>query len=129
MNPTARTTLLGLALLLGGAGLTANAWGHGSDPEPSLPDLSGQKPSAVEMHDLSPDIEGKETEVRIYKENTQEVREYRVKGTTYMIEVIPKNGAPPFFSVDETGGGTLAPRHPASEPNRISVPQWVIFRW
>lgn len=55
------------------------------------------------------------------------IREYRVNGQLYMVQVIPVKGIP-YFLVDVDGDGNLETRYNDLDP-RIMIPAWVILRW
>lgn len=64
--------------------------------------------------DLEPDI-------TIRQEEERTIREYRVNGELYAIEIRPSSG-PSYFLVDHDGDGDFERR----EGDRIAVPQWVL---
>ena len=78
--------------------------------------------------DLSPDIEGPETVIRLYEDamgNT--VREFLINGALFQIEVTPANG-PTYYLIDVSGNGLFEERHQSHQP-RLLVPQWVFYRF
>ncbi|MDZ7851902.1 MAG: DUF2782 domain-containing protein [Halomonas sp.] len=64
--------------------------------------------------DLEPDI-------TIRQEEERTIREYRVNGELYAIEIRPSSG-PSYFLVDHDGDGDFERR----EGDRIAVPQWIL---
>ncbi|WP_108447493.1 DUF2782 domain-containing protein [Halomonas denitrificans] len=64
--------------------------------------------------DLEPDI-------TIREEEDRTIREYRVNGELYAIEIQPFAG-PSYYLVDHDGDGDFERR----EGDRIAVPQWVL---
>ncbi|WP_136066350.1 DUF2782 domain-containing protein [Modicisalibacter radicis] len=90
-------TLLALGLL---AGLAASA-------------LAQQSPD----ESVSPDITVREEEDRT-------IREYRVNGQLYAIEVQPEAG-PSYYLVDDNGDGDFR----RSDNERVVPPQWVLIAW
>ncbi|QFU03093.1 hypothetical protein FIU83_15705 [Halomonas sp. THAF5a] len=64
--------------------------------------------------DLEPDI-------TIREEEDRTIREYRVNGELYAIEIQPSAG-PSYYLVDHDGDGDFERR----EGDRIAVPQWVL---
>jgi|AntRauMinimDraft_4_1070384.scaffolds.fasta_scaffold00035_56 predicted ATPase len=64
--------------------------------------------------DLEPDI-------TIREEEDRTIREYRVNGELYAIEIRPFAG-PSYYLVDHDGDGDFERR----EGDRIAVPQWVL---
>ncbi|TDN95915.1 MULTISPECIES: DUF2782 domain-containing protein [Halomonas] len=63
---------------------------------------------------LEPDITIRQEEERI-------IREYRVNGELYAIEIRPSAG-PSYYLVDNNGDGDFEPQ----DGGRIAVPQWVL---
>jgi hypothetical protein len=79
---------------------------------------------------LPPAIENQpvdEPEIRIVEKADAVHAEYRVRGKLYMIRVSPKVGKP-YYLIDEDGRGSFI-RHDEIAGPRISVPQWVLFKW
>ncbi len=64
--------------------------------------------------DLEPDI-------TVRQEEERTIREYRINGELYAIEIRPASG-PSYFLVDHDGDGDFERR----EGDRIAVPQWVL---
>ena len=64
--------------------------------------------------DVDPDI-------TIRQEEDRTIREYRVDGHLYAIEIQPNRG-PGFFLVDHDGDGNFE----RQEGGRVAVPQWVL---
>ncbi|ANF59494.1 hypothetical protein A5892_04750 [Halotalea alkalilenta] len=60
------------------------------------------------------------------QEDDRTVREYRVNGQLYAIEVVPNVG-PSYFLVDSNGDGNFQ-RSP-NNTQRIAIPQWTLLRW
>jgi len=66
-------------------------------------------------------------EVTIRRVETGVIREFRLGGNLYMIEILPSVG-PSYFLVDTGGDGRLETRYNDLDP-RISIPAWVLLRW
>ena len=66
-------------------------------------------------------------EVTIRRVETGVIREFRLGGNLYMIEILPSVG-PSYFLVDTDGDGRLETRYNDLDP-RISIPAWVLLRW
>ena len=66
-------------------------------------------------------------EVTIRRVETGVIREFRLGGRLYMIEIIPSVG-PPYFLVDTDGDGSLETRYSDLDP-RIAIPAWVLLSW
>ncbi|MEQ6916508.1 DUF2782 domain-containing protein [Halomonas aquatica] len=64
--------------------------------------------------DLEPDI-------TIRQEEDRMIREYRVNGELYAIEIRPSAG-PSYYLVDHDGDGDFERR----EGDQIAIPQWVL---
>ncbi|WP_086830704.1 DUF2782 domain-containing protein [Halomonas aestuarii] len=69
---------------------------------------------AQSSSDLEPDI-------TIRQEDDRMIREYRVNGELYAIEIRPSAG-PSYYLVDHDGDGDFERR----EGDRIAVPEWVL---
>ncbi|ATJ81253.1 DUF2782 domain-containing protein [Halomonas beimenensis] len=74
-------------------------------------------PALAQSGDIQPDI-------TIRQEEERTIREYRVNGVLYAIEIQPAAG-PAYYLVDHDGDGDFT-RH---ESERIAVPEWVIKRF
>jgi hypothetical protein len=68
-----------------------------------------------------------EPEVVITPKEQGRVKEYRVNGQLYMIEIIPTKGVP-YYLIDMNGDGLFESRRNQLEPN-LAVPRWPILRW
>ncbi len=64
--------------------------------------------------DLEPDI-------TIRQEEDRTIREYRVNGELYAIEIRPSSG-PAYYLVDRDGDGNFE----RQDGDRIAVPEWVL---
>ncbi|MBB3192029.1 DUF2782 domain-containing protein [Halomonas cerina] len=73
--------------------------------------------SAQSSADVTPDI-------TIRQEDDRTIREYRVNGELYAIEIQPAVG-PSYYLVDHDGDGDFT-RH---QSERIAVPEWVLKRF
>lgn len=69
---------------------------------------------AQSSSDLEPDI-------TIRQEEDRTIREYRVNGELYAIEIRPSSG-PSYYLVDHDGDGNFE----RQEGDRIAVPQWIL---
>jgi hypothetical protein len=69
---------------------------------------------AQSSSDLEPDI-------TIRQEEDRTIREYRVNGELYAIEIRPSSG-PSYYLVDQDGDGNFE----RQSGDRIAVPQWVL---
>lgn len=65
-----------------------------------------------------------EPDITVRQEQDRTVREYRVNGHLYAIEIRPKKG-PSYFLVDDDGDGDFR----RSDSERIAVPRWVLVAW
>ncbi|MCE9682955.1 DUF2782 domain-containing protein [Halomonas alkalisoli] len=65
-----------------------------------------------------------EPDITIRQEEDRTIREYRVNGQLYAIEIRPSRG-PSYYLVDHDGDGNFE----RQEGDRIAVPQWVLISW
>jgi hypothetical protein len=65
-----------------------------------------------------------EPDITVRQEEDRTVREYRVNGQLYAIEIKPKAG-PSYFLVDDDGDGDFR----RSDNKRIVIPSWVLISW
>ncbi|WP_106476324.1 DUF2782 domain-containing protein [Phytohalomonas tamaricis] len=72
------------------------------------------------------DQQAAEPDITVRQEDDRMIREYRVNGELYAIEVVPKVGKP-YYLVDSDGDGNFERSN--IEGQRIKVPQWVLFKW
>jgi len=79
--------------------------------------LAAAAPSLAQSANVEPDI-------TIRQEEDRTIREYRVNGQLYAIEIRPSRG-PSYFLVDHDGDGNFE----RQEGDRIAVPQWVLRRF
>ncbi len=67
--------------------------------------------------DLEPDI-------TIRQEEDRTIREYRINGELYAIEIRPSRG-PSYYLVDHDGDGNFE----RQDGDRLAVPQWILRRF
>ncbi|SDM08662.1 Protein of unknown function [Modicisalibacter muralis] len=77
----------------------------------------GAAPVAAQEESMAPDITVREEEDRT-------IREYRVNGQLYAIEIQPAVG-PSYYLIDENGDGDFR----RSENANIAIPSWVLITW
>ncbi len=68
-----------------------------------------------------------EPEVVISPRDDGQVKEYRVNGRLYMIEITPAKG-PSYFLVDTDGDGSLETRQSGTATG-IQIPKWTLLNW
>ena len=68
-----------------------------------------------------------EPEIVITPKEQGRIKEYRVNGQLYMIEIVPVKGAP-YYLIDNDGDGLLESRQNHLEPALV-VPRWTLLRW
>ncbi len=68
-----------------------------------------------------------EPEVVISPSENKRVKEYRVNGQLYMIEVLPQKG-PSYFLVDTDGDGLMETRHNHTGKD-VLIPRWILRSW
>lgn len=84
-------------------------------PEP--PELPAQ---IVSGESMAPDI-------TITRKTKQQITEYSVNGSVYMVKISPNN-APAYYMVDTDGDGNLETRRSALEEG-MNIPQWLLISW
>jgi len=95
----------------------------------SMGALSAQAEGVPEPPEIPPalvDGEAIEPEGTIIKKEEGTIYEYRVNGLLYMVKVQPVVG-PAYYLVDRDGDGEFDSR--STDPDNISVPQWILLRW
>ena len=65
-----------------------------------------------------------EPDITIRQEEDRTIREYRINGQLYAIEIRPSRG-PSYYLVDHDGDGNFE----RQQGDRIAVPQWVLRSW
>lgn len=70
---------------------------------------------------------GADAEVVITPRDDGRIKEYRVNGQLYMVEITPAKG-PHYFLVDSDGDGTLDRRQNGPSEG-IEVPRWTLLKW
>lgn len=68
-----------------------------------------------------------EPEVVITPSKNNNIKEYRVNGRLFMIEIVPEKG-PSYFLVDKDGDGLMESRHGNTE-KRLLIPKWTLLSW
>lgn len=92
--------------------------------------LAEQTPPVQEEPPLFPPEQGslmEEPAVVIRDEQNLTIKEYRIKGQLYMIEIQPSKGRP-YYLLDLDGDGRMESRRGELGRNFV-VPSWVILRW
>ncbi|MHB0776104.1 DUF2782 domain-containing protein [Halomonas sp. WWR20] len=69
--------------------------------------------------------EGPAPDVTIRQEDDRTVKEYRINGQLYAIEIVPAAG-PSYYLIDRDGNGNF---ERADDANRVVPPSWVLIRW
>lgn len=69
----------------------------------------------------SPDLE---PDITIRQEEDRTIREYRINGALYAIEIRPSRG-PSYYLVDHDGDGNFE----RQDGDRLAVPQWILRRF
>jgi hypothetical protein len=89
-------------------------------------DVGEAVPAPPEIPASLIDGEVMEPEVTIIQKEESTIYEYRINGQLYMAKVQPLVG-PAYYLVDRDGDGEFDSR--STDPESISVPQWILFRW
>ena len=71
--------------------------------------------------------ESLEPEIVITPRDDNLIKEYRINGVLYMIEITPTKGKP-YYLVDADGDGNLETRRNHIEPD-ILIPSSIMLRW
>ena len=79
------------------------------------------------VYGVQADEQSVEPEVVITPSENKRIKEYRVNGQLYMIEVIPQKG-PPYFLVDTDGDGLMESRRSHAGPD-VLIPRWILLSW
>ncbi|ORU92165.1 MAG: hypothetical protein A6F72_03855 [Cycloclasticus sp. symbiont of Poecilosclerida sp. N] len=67
------------------------------------------------------------SDITITRKKKEDMTEYSVNGSVYMVKISPKN-APAYYLVDTDGDGSLeTPRYELE--NGINIPQWLLLSW
>lgn len=94
---------------------TARLWPH------ALPLALGLALALPALAQSAADVE---PDITIRQEEERTIREYRVNGELYAIEIRPARG-PSYYLVDHDGDGNFE----RQEGDRIAVPEWVLHRF
>ena len=86
----------------------------------SVPEPPELPPQIVSGETMSPDI-------TITRKKKDDVTEYSVNGSTYMVKISPAN-APAYYMVDTDGDGSLETRKSDLEKG-LNIPQWLLHSW
>jgi hypothetical protein len=70
--------------------------------------------------------EATEPQVTIVKRGEDTIEEYRINGQLYMQKVTPSHGVPYYLVKENVDGGWARMDGPGE---RLSIPQWVLFRF
>lgn len=93
---------------------------HAAAPEEKEAPLYDSRQAAPEDERIEPSVV-------ITEDESITIKEYRVKGELYMIEILPRKGRP-YYLVDSDGDGSLDSRYGELTPNFL-IPSWVILKW
>lgn len=109
-------------LLLAVFALSAQAAEQPATPRPGAPLAPPPLPpaSAPGQNDMP------EPQVTIKTEGTESIKEYRVNGRLYMVEIIPSHGYP-YYLIDTDGDGKFDTRR--NELENPPLNRWILFRW
>jgi hypothetical protein len=121
--------LLGLVTL---PAAQAQDWADAPPP----PEITGNVPPAEALGDAPPPVIDErarqqqmleEADITLIERPDGVIREYRIGGRLFMVEVIPRWGRP-YYLIDTTGDGRLDTRRHGLGPDFIP-PQWILFQW
>lgn len=95
-----------------------------------LPCLAlAQQAAPEELESPPPEMieESLAPEVTIIQSGREIIKEHRLNGRLYMIEITPKMGRT-YYLVDADGDGDLETRYNDLAPE-VAIPAWVLKRW
>jgi hypothetical protein len=102
-------------------------------PPPEIPDeaydpemLEGAPPPVLDERARQQQLL-EEADITLIERPDAMIREYRVGGRLFMVEVIPRVGLP-YYLIDSTGDGQMDTRRSRLDTNFIA-PQWLLFQW
>jgi hypothetical protein len=102
-------------------------------PPPEIPDeaydpemLEGAPPPVLDERARQQQLL-EEADITLIERPDAMIREYRVGGRLFMVEVIPRVGRP-YYLIDSTGDGQMDTRRNRLGPNFVP-PQWILFQW
>ena len=116
---------LGIALfaLVAAAGAQPQEWPDAPPPpemvEDAPPPVLDERARQLQMLE--------EADITLIERPDGVIREYRIAGRLFMVEVVPSVG-PAYYLVDTTGDGTLDTRRRGLGPDFVP-PQWILFQW
>ena len=90
------------------------------------PEARGEADGPPPPTHLIDDGVGVEPEVRITKNESGTVEEYRVNGQLYLVKVTPPIGEP-YYLYDEDGSGQM--KRFDHRGDRMVIPRWVLIRF
>ena len=93
----------------------------------TLLSLSCTMPAVFAAPDGDAGFDMSEAQVTIVPRDDGQVKEYRVNGVLYMIEVVPSKG-PSYYLVDTDGDGNMETRRQSAVPT-LQIPRWTILKW
>jgi hypothetical protein len=93
-----------------------------SDNPPNLEPVP-DGPPVVDESQAGP----QQPEVTIRRGAEDTIKEYRINGRLYMVQITPSKGVP-YFLVDSDGDGNLDTYYNDLD-DRLMVPAWVILSW
>ena len=114
---------IALFALIAAAGAQPRDWPDAPPP----PEIDEDAPPPV-MDERARQLQMlEEADITLIERPDGIIREYRVAGRLFMVEVVPRVGRP-YYLVDTTGDGTLDTRRRGLGPDFVP-PQWILFQW
>lgn len=120
-----RRWIVGTALfaLMAAAGAQPRDWPDAPPP----PEIDEDAPPPV-MDERARQLQMlEEADITLIERPDGLIREYRVAGRLFLVEVVPRVGRP-YYLVDTTGDGMLDTRRRGLGPDFVP-PQWILFQW
>ncbi|SEO98818.1 Protein of unknown function [Luteibacter sp. UNC138MFCol5.1] len=89
---------------------------------PATSDAQGSKVSAANLPDLGSDGV---PEIVEKQEGENKIQEFRQNGKLYQVVVVPKNGIPQYYDVDDAGNRTLR----GTMQNGVRPTEYKVYEW
>jgi hypothetical protein len=116
-------TGIALLALAGAASAQSQEWADAPPPpemvEDAPPPVLDERARQLQMLE--------EADITLIERPDGIIREYRIGGRLFMVEVVPRVG-PRYYLIDTTGDGMLDTRRRGLGPDFVP-PQWILFQW
>jgi len=116
-------TGVALLALVGAASAQPQEWADAPPPpemvEDAPPPVLDERARQLQMLE--------EADITLIERPDGVIREFRIGGRLFMVEVVPSFG-PRYYLIDTTGDGMLDTRRRGLGPDFVP-PQWILFQW